>query len=531
MSISRLQILFTGCLLLLASSLLAQLSPGPLSSYHAHLEGLSNCTQCHDLGKKVTNTKCLDCHKEIQTRIQAGKGYHASKEVKGKQCASCHNDHHGRNFEIVRFDTTSFDHRLSNYVLEGKHARLACRECHQPSKIKDPEVMKKTFQTYLGLDTKCLSCHDDYHQNTLSVSCTDCHTQDEFKPASKFNHDQSKFPLRGAHKNQECVECHKVSKKNGRDFQQFANVPHQTCTSCHEDVHQGRFGQKCLECHTELSFKTLRSNNRFNHNQTNFPLKGKHEILTCTKCHTEGLRTPLKHERCTDCHEDYHQGDFVDQGVVRSCTDCHSENGFQDSRYSIVDHQLSRFPLEGAHLATPCFSCHRKEDRWMFKKIGLNCKDCHEDVHQASVPEMYFPEANCKACHSAETWHQISFPHEQTGYPLVGAHSKPDCRTCHFDSAKPESFVFQEIKQDCKTCHQDPHQGQFDFYGTQSCLRCHDHVAFKPNQFNHDKTLFPLQGRHREVECAACHKPTEIQGVQVIEYKIKDFRCEACHSS
>lgn len=509
----------------------AQLSPGPLSSYHEHLEGLSNCTQCHDLGKKVTNQKCLDCHKEINSRILAGKGYHASKEVKSKQCASCHNDHHGRNFEIVRFDTAKFDHQITGYLLEGKHSRLSCRDCHQPSKIKDSEVMKKKFETYLGLDTKCLSCHEDYHQNTLSVSCTDCHNQEAFKPAPKFNHDKTSFPLRGAHKNQECIECHKVTKKNGLDFQQFADVPHKSCTSCHTDVHEGRFGTKCLDCHTENSFKILKSNHRFNHDQTDFPLKGKHVQVDCAKCHTQGLRTPLEHSRCTDCHEDYHQGDFTEKGLVRNCSECHSENGFKESRYSIDDHQLSRFPLEGAHLATPCFSCHLKEDRWKFKKIGLKCMDCHQDVHEASIPEMYYPEFNCKACHSSETWHQIRFEHLQTGYALEGAHSRPDCRTCHFDPTQPKSFIFKDLTTDCKTCHQDPHHSQFDFYGKESCLHCHDHQAFKPNHFNHDKTLFPLQGRHKEIDCAACHKPIEVKGIQFIEYKIKDYRCEACHGS
>ena len=58
-----------------------QISPGDLTSAHAHLEGISNCTQCHVLGDKVTNDKCLPCHKEINTRIQQRKGYHASSEV------------------------------------------------------------------------------------------------------------------------------------------------------------------------------------------------------------------------------------------------------------------------------------------------------------------------------------------------------------------------------------------------------------------------------------------------------------------
>ena len=82
----------------------AQISPGDLSKAHAHLEGASNCTQCHAVGNKVTREKCLACHQEIKNNIDANKGYHASKEVKGKNCAACHNDHHGRDFQLIKFD-------------------------------------------------------------------------------------------------------------------------------------------------------------------------------------------------------------------------------------------------------------------------------------------------------------------------------------------------------------------------------------------------------------------------------------------
>ncbi len=88
----------------------AQISPGDLTSAHAKYEGMSNCTLCHDLGKKVSNTKCLDCHKEIKTLITQKKGYHSSTEVKSNDCFKCHSEHHGRKFEMVRFDEKKFKH-------------------------------------------------------------------------------------------------------------------------------------------------------------------------------------------------------------------------------------------------------------------------------------------------------------------------------------------------------------------------------------------------------------------------------------
>src|SRR5512139_2822916 len=95
---------------ILGYPLFAQISPGDLAQPHSALEGMSNCTQCHTLGAKVSNEKCLTCHTEIKERVDANKGYHSSSEVKAKSCVACHNDHHGRTFEIIRFDKQNFDH-------------------------------------------------------------------------------------------------------------------------------------------------------------------------------------------------------------------------------------------------------------------------------------------------------------------------------------------------------------------------------------------------------------------------------------
>ena len=97
-------------LILTSGVLLAQLSPGDLSTPHSNLEGISNCTQCHVLGNKVSVEKCLACHTEIKERIDGQKGYHSSSDVKGKLCFSCHSEHNGKNFQLVRLDITKFDH-------------------------------------------------------------------------------------------------------------------------------------------------------------------------------------------------------------------------------------------------------------------------------------------------------------------------------------------------------------------------------------------------------------------------------------
>ena len=221
-----------------------QISPGDLSEPHAHLKGLSNCTKCHILGEKVSNEKCLDCHLEIGIRITGGRGYHASTEVKGKECVECHSDHHGKNFQMIRFDTDHFDHALTGYNLHGAHTEVNCKSCHKVENIIDSKVKSKT-STYLGLDRKCQSCHTDTHQGTLSTDCASCHDFKAFKPASKFDHNRARFTLRGKHAQVDCLLCHKKSVQNGKEIQKFTGLSFGKCTSCHKDVHDNKFGQNC----------------------------------------------------------------------------------------------------------------------------------------------------------------------------------------------------------------------------------------------------------------------------------------------
>jgi hypothetical protein len=60
--------------------------------------------------------------------------------------------------------------------------------------------------------------------------------------------------LSGAHSNIGCAECHikPLSKTK----------PSMVCGACHaeNDVHAGRFGPQCQECHTTSTFKRPRTN-------------------------------------------------------------------------------------------------------------------------------------------------------------------------------------------------------------------------------------------------------------------------------
>lgn len=587
-----------------------QISPGKLSEPHAHLEGLGNCTQCHDLGNRVPNQKCLDCHSEIDELIQLNRGFHVSSELRSKTCIDCHNEHHGRKFDMVRFDEDTFDHDLTGYVLEGNHAIIDCKDCHQPNLIKDSEISKREG-TFLGLETSCLECHDDYHQQTLGNDCLQCHNFDNFTPANKFDHKEANFILRGAHKSVDCLECHPVTKKNGNDFQQFTNLtfnncvdchndPHDghlngactqchtessfttfvggnkfnhsatkfelkgshktvscfechsqksnannvfqdnlnikenNCVECHDDVHDGKFGSDCIKCHSEASFFSLKEMEFFDHSVTDFPLEGLHTIVDCKSCHKNRLTESIDYAQCKNCHEDYHNGEFSENGVSPDCKECHVlEQKFTFTTFGFEKHTTLSFPLEGAHMATPCFACHVDENHWSFRSIGESCVDCHSDIHKDKISSSFYPNQDCTICHNVEQWKEVTFDHELTEWPLRGGHTEVDCRSCHFESKENSNTftqIFSDLSQECNQCHQNVHGDQFEIENITDCTRCHNTEQWFPNNFDHNTTSFPLDGKHAEIDCNDCHMQAIQREGEPINYKIEKHECIDCHS-
>jgi hypothetical protein len=606
MRISKILALFLP-LVLAHSAVLAQISPGDLTSAHAELEGMLNCTKCHDLGDKVSNTKCLDCHKEIKSRINKKQGYHASSQVRKKDCFDCHSEHHGRKFEMVRLDKESFNHDWTGYKLTGSHKQVDCRECHQPDNIQESKY-KSDKNTFLGLGQDCNMCHEDVHQNTLSQKCTDCHDTKKFAPASNFNHSKTDFALRGKHAQVDCIECHKKGSRNGKEFQFFSDVNHNNCTDCHDDPHLGELGTSCTSCHTESGWDNFIGRGRFNHNQTGFPLKGKHQSVDCRECHSlergpttvfrdrSGVRTnecatchddvhegkfgsdcaechtekgfrgsanlgefnhdrtdfalrgkheavdckechkgsmldPLPFNTCLSCHDDFHEGQFVENGNTQDCSSCHDVSGFEGSTFGFDRHAATKFPLEGGHMATPCFECHLADDgKWKFKDIGQRCNDCHKDVHAGTLPEKYYPQKDCASCHITDSWLQNQFDHTATAFQLEGIHSTTQCSECHKRDAEFEYGKFTGISSTCIDCHDDIHKGQFaDQWGKIDCKRCHAFENWDAVNFDHSRTKFQLEGRHAEIECSACHKPDTTSTSDVVVYKIEQFECINCH--
>lgn len=538
---------------LLAAGAGAQISPGPLSSPHAALDGTKHCFSCHRAGEGVDAALCFDCHRALAARVAAGAGLHADEAHRA--CERCHSEHNGREFDLVHFDggRERFDHRAAGWPLRGRHARLACAECHRAERVDrrllDVEPELDLASTHLGLATGCVSCHADPHGGTPSApSCASCHGEETWKEATGFDHARTRYPLDGAHARVACAECHRIPEgapEGARPFTQFAGRALPACADCHDDPHRGRLGARCADCHSTTSFRTT-GGARFDHERTRYPLRGRHASVACADCHPAGraLRVP-DFERCETCHRDVHAGQLRAAAGGGACSDCHDVDGFRPADYGPERHDRSAFALAGAHRAVPCSACHRataarelpapfaaaaRGEIARFRFAGTACADCHRDPHQGQL-DRYAGDEGCASCHGVDGWRAARFDHDRSRYPLVGRHAALACAACHAPDATG-TVRLAGLPLDCAGCHRDVHGGQLARDGATVCERCHSVAGFRPAPgFDHAvDARWALDGAHARVACAACHAAEMAAEGPRVRYRPLPMDCAGCHA-
>ncbi len=539
---------------LLTSAARAQISPGALSKAHASLDGATHCTDCHQRGGEAT-LKCLDCHTEIAARLAAKRGLHASYHIapgSNQECARCHSEHNGRDFPLMKWDPKNFNHKETGYLLEGKHAGLACSKCHLPEKISPVDraqiKMKDLSQTFLGVPTACVACHKDAHEGRLGQNCLQCHNYNDWKDVSgKFDHSKTRYPLTGLHQSVKCEKCH---SNDAEGKPRYAGLAFAKCSDCHADPHKGSFAaQSCQSCHNTSGWKkvansTLASN--FDHSKTKYPLLGKHQSVDCLLCHANGdFKKPVAFAKCLDCHKDEHSGQFAKKVDGGECASCHTVDGWKPSLFDVPAHQKSAYPLEGKHLTLECAKCHLPKGKDTLYKIKFaQCMDCHKDDHDAQFAGAPFLN-RCEQCHNVNGFVPSTFTlarHKQIRFTLTGGHLATPCSDCHklAEASLSKSQVPYHWKNlDCESCHTDPHKGQFKQrmalvaadgkpFG---CEVCHSTKTWKDlTKFDHAKTDFALSGAHRAVACIDCHKPPNMSTkLTDADFRAAPRKCEECH--
>ena len=315
------------------------------------------CAQCHSGNRyKGTPTDCVSCHATDDV-------HHGNR---GANCSACH--------AVSGWKTSRFDHaKATGFALLGAHAQLQCQDCHRSGNLQ------------AKLPQACGGCHrgEDPHAGRLGDDCGRCHGNTQWRHATFDHARDAHWTLAGAHARLKCFDCHTAAVAT----QKLGTA----CVSCHrlDDVHRGRLGGDCAACHGVSGWRT---DLRFDHDRTGFPLAGLHVAVPCAQCHlTREFRDAPRD--CGGCHaaDDVHKGSFG-----HDCARCHTPAGWGIWRF---DHaKETHFPLTGAHATLACGTCHRRPPELV--KLHTDCVGCHsqDDVHVGQFG------ADCDRCHTTRTF-------------------------------------------------------------------------------------------------------------------------------
>ena len=483
------------------------LSPGALSTAHAGLDGDQHCASCHASGSRVSEPACLHCHADIARQGVRAAGLHGASFV-GQACVKCHVEHLGEPSALIRWpgpDARRFDHARTALPLRGAHADLACARCHD----RDNE---RGHATYLGLETRCASCHEDPHAGRLGPQCQQCHDETRFGrlELGSFDHARARFPLDGQHARVPCAKCH-------ADPPRYRGLAFSDCDSCHQDPHAGRLSAGCKHCHEARSWTSIIMP-RLSH--PGLSLGGGHEQVSCERCHDAGRqRLPSAGKRCVDCHAPIHEAAFGER-----CDACHADIRWLGLPAALGRklHGLTAFPLRGAHTGAPCAGCHLPElpSALRFRRVDhARCAACHVDAHGGGLRA----RGDCATCHGETQFAPSNVSpeiHAGFGFPLEGAHAATACSGCHRHEARPRTRWGTD-RRTCQSCHENPHGSRFaQELAAKGCGGCHGSRNWSVLGFDH--AVWPLTGAHAEAGCAACHGPTT-------QPRAAPRRCEGCH--
>lgn len=201
---------------------------------------------------------CADCHKEsAEFQPKPAAKYHWNN----LNCTSCHSDPHKGQFQgrmrEVRADGSTagceachttkswkelsgFDHSKTKFALLGAHRATACIGCHKPPNL-ETRLINVDFK---AAPTQCEDCHENVHGKQFAqgdvTRCAECHNSMKWRP-SLFDHEKrTAFPLRGAHQNVRCADCHKLTKVVGTKTVLFYKPTPKDCAACHGPTNPAR---------------------------------------------------------------------------------------------------------------------------------------------------------------------------------------------------------------------------------------------------------------------------------------------------
>ncbi len=459
----------------------------------------AQCRSCHEsLVFSNIGIACIDCHDDV----------HAGEL--GMDCQNCHSPVSWEN----RFAVWE-DHNVSRFPLLGIHAALDCESCHRGPAEKQ----------FTNLPVTCQGCHQEDYYSTqnpdhrlagIGADCETCHSAASVVwQQAQYIH-PAPFALRGAHLRVDCIECHTSV---------YTGTPDQ-CEDCHREEYDSAvnpdhltfgFPTVCANCHNESRWEDA----VFDHvAESGFELTGAHARILCIDCHVNNQLSGLPRD-CYGCHENDYTGtpdpNHVTNNFSRDCLVCHSQEMWSPSTF---DHNMTSFPLTGAHASTDCIGCHESG----YSGTPAECFACHEqDFAGVTDPDHVTNnfDHDCTICHNTTAWSPADFDHNNTAFPLTGAHLTTACAECHqngYSGTPVECFACHEAEFN-RTNDPDHQAALFPI----TCENCHNTAAWDQTTWDHDSQYFPIySGSHRDRwnSCDECH-------ITPSSYQL--FECINCH--
>ncbi|MFH1842591.1 MAG: cytochrome C, partial [bacterium] len=190
----------------------------PLRGRHAGLP----CESCHQPGESrapLPFARCSDCHTE----------FHGQADPAGQfsRCEECH--------DLAGFSPSTFTiarHDSSSFPLRGAHLAVPCFVCHQTKTTGGAEAVKLQVPGEI-----CVHCHDDPHRGELielvrAEGCEVCHSTSDWSTVT-FDHQRTRFPLTGGHRQVACTGCHPRLEADGSPYIRYRPVT-TACDGCHQ---------------------------------------------------------------------------------------------------------------------------------------------------------------------------------------------------------------------------------------------------------------------------------------------------------
>jgi hypothetical protein len=181
------------------------------------------CNACHTNGNyTLVYTNCYACH---QTDFSGATNPNHSTNQFSHTCTQCHT--------TTAWSPATFNHSTTGFPITGAHVGKACNLCH-------------TNGNYQLTFTSCYQCHQsdftgattpaNHSAMNLSHTCTTCHTQTAWSPATPFR------------------TSHNVNAPTG--FPIYSGTKHpfgsrwSTCNQCHTANNTATFCCTSSGCHS-----------------------------------------------------------------------------------------------------------------------------------------------------------------------------------------------------------------------------------------------------------------------------------------